>query len=126
MAENNTGILEELKKATEQVQKVAEMEAKEQAAYKEAVAKQFFELQKAVHSIISEEGIILKNFKWQWIDSEKTEIGFDCFIENKAKLFAQKYGFSEECVRRILKTRNSGVVFETRYHTSYYMLVPKE
>ncbi|MBQ3145776.1 MAG: hypothetical protein IJB90_04350 [Clostridia bacterium] len=65
MADNK--ILDELKKATQQVQVIASMEAKQRSEYLEAVSQQFFELQKTVHSIISEEGIILNNFDWEWI-----------------------------------------------------------
>lgn len=131
MAENNTVILEELKKATEQVQKVVEMEAKEQAAYKEAVAKQFFELQKAVHSIISEEGIILKNFEWVWVRRELTDQKIGPLIKKQANLLACEYGFSNECVERILKIKNEGEYVEGQTSNfypciSYYKLVPKK
>lgn len=89
----NNGILDELKKATETVQQIAEMEEKERTEYLDEAAKQFFGLQKTVHSIISEEGIILKNFKWKWIANELNFLEAYDFFSNKAKLFEAQYGF---------------------------------
>lgn len=124
MANNN--ILDELKKATEQVQVIASMETKERQEYLDAVSKQFFELQKTVHSIISEEGIILNNFEWEWIKNESTIKRFETFINGKAKLFASKYGFSEKIVKDLLVIKNNGVYDEYPSSVSYYMLVPKK
>jgi hypothetical protein len=124
MANNN--ILDELKKATEQVQVIASMEVKERQEYLTAVSEQFFEFQKAVRSIVSEEAIILNNFKWEWIDKERNTKCFDYFIKCKAKLFASKYGFSKEIVEELLKTKNKPVYTDWTYNSSYYMLVPKK
>lgn len=124
MADNK--ILEELKKATEQVHVIASMEAKQRSEYLEELSRQFFELQKTVHTIISEEGIILNNFKWEWICSEKNRGSFDSFLESKAQLFASKYGFSKETVKSILKAKNAGEEKNEHYYVSYYRLVPKK
>jgi len=123
MADNK--ILDELKKATEQVQIIASMEAEERKKYLDAVSKQFFELQKTVHSIISEEGIILKNFKWMHVKRINT-LKFKDFIENEAKLFAKKYGFSEQTVFSILKAKNEGecVYFPAINAVGFNILVP--
>ena len=118
-------ILNELKKATEQVQQIASMETKERQEYLAAVAEQYFELQKTVHSIISEEGIILNNFKWEWINKETNNVRFSYFIEDKAKLFASKYGFTRELVEELLKTKNRAAYSDWTCYSSYYMLVPK-
>lgn len=123
MADNK--ILDELKKATQQVQVIASMEAKERAEYLEAVSKQFFELQKTVHTIISEEGIILNNFDWEWVSSERYTGSMDSLLEIKAQLFASKYGFSKETVKSILKAKNTEEK-TTHHFVSYYKLVPKE
>ncbi len=125
MADNK--ILDELKKATQQVQVIASMEAKQRSEYLEAVSQQFFELQKTVHSIISEEGIILNNFDWEWIKNEKNDYEFEHFIDNKASLFAAKYGFSKETVKDILLRENEGCYRRYIDNTFYYfMLVPKK
>lgn len=126
MADNK--ILDELKKATQQVQVIASMEAKQRSEYLEAVSQQFFELQKTVHSIISEEGIILNNFDWEWIKNEKNNYKFEYFIDNKASLFAAKYGFSKETVKDILLRKNEGCYCRYAIDNTYYyfMLVPKK
>jgi len=118
-------ILEELKKATEQVQAIASMEAKQRSEYLKAVSKQFFELQKTVHSIISEEGIILNNFEWKYGKVE-TYISDNDYICKIAKLFAKKYGFNENVVLELFRTKNRGYA-EKKFGTVYfYTLVPKE
>ena len=119
------GILDELKRATQQVQEIAKMEAEQRSQYETEVAKQFFELQKTVHSIISEEGIILKNFKWKVVE-EFNRNPFNIFIERKATLFANAYGFSKETVLSMLETKNNGLYKVEFYGFKYYMLVPKE
>ncbi len=127
MADN--GILDELKKATETVQRIVEMEGKERTEYLDEVAKQFFGLQETVHSIISEEGIILKNFEWKWIKEERIcYYNTDLFFSQKAKLFADQYGFSYEKVFNLLELKNESKYYYTRVDRtiSYYMLVPKE
>ena len=124
MADTNN-ILDELKKATEQVQQIACMEAGERKKYLDEVSKQYFELQKTVHSMISEEGIILNNFEWEWIDKEVSRQWFKDFINNKASLFAKKHGFSKDTVKKLLIEKNEGCYDEGHGMTSYYMLVPK-
>ena len=124
MADNK--ILEGLKKATEQVEVIASMEAKQRSEYLETVSQQFFELQKTVHSIISEKGIILNNFTWK---KYKTTTGLrpDEFISRIAKLFANQYGFTEEVVLDLLETKNKGYVGKSWGEIEYYMLVlPKK
>jgi len=126
MADNK--ILDELKKATQQVQQIAKMEEEERTKYKDEVAKQFFELQKTVHSIINEEGIILKNFRWEWIARERSKLLFNSFINCKAELLATEYGFSKQSFLNLLKVKNEGAFSYEEFGTaiSYYMLVPKE
>ena len=123
MADNK--ILDELKKATEQVQVIASMEAKQRSEYLEAVSQQFFELQKTVHSIISEEGIILNNFKWEkWTTA--TMLSPEFFIKRFAELFAKEYGFDEKVVFNLLKTKNNGYIGKFLGSVDYYALVPKK
>ena len=118
-------ILDELKKATEKVQVIASMEAKQRSEYLEAVSKQFFELQKTVHSIIREEGIILNNFKWKSYMTT-TDLYPNEYISRIAKLFANKYGFNEEVVLDLFMTKNKGYVKKSWGDLYYYTLVPKE
>ncbi|MBQ2916778.1 MAG: hypothetical protein IJE59_01145 [Clostridia bacterium] len=119
------GILDNLKTATQQVQEVAKMEAEQRSQYKDEVAKQFFELQKTVHSIISEEGIILKNFEWKKCNVE-TYLCYDEYISKIAKLFSYKYGFNEEIVLDLLITKNNGYAEKYAGEVHYITLVPKE
>ena len=123
MADNK--ILAELKKATEQAQAIASMEAKQRSEYLKELSHQFFELQKTVHSIISEEGIILENFTWK---NCKTTINLwpDQLISRIAKLFANQYGFKEEAVLDLFKTKNEGYAKRNWGEIYYYTLVPKE
>lgn len=123
MADNK--ILEELKKATEQVETIASMEVKQRSEYLETVSQQFFELQKAVHSIISEKGIMLNNFTWKKYNT-KTELWPNQFIERIAKLFANQYGFTEKVVLDLFETKNKGYVEKSWGEVFYYTLVPKE
>ena len=119
-------ILDELKKATEQVQAIAStMEAEQRSEYLEAFSQQFFELQKTVHSIISEKGIILNNFKWEEYEVQ-TDIPYIKYIEKEAELFADKYGFSKQVVLELVQTQNKGYAKKRFRILCYYMLVPKE
>ena len=78
-----------------------------------------------VHSIISEEGIILKNFEWKKCNVE-TYLCYDEYISKIAKLFSYKYGFNEEIVLDLLITKNNGYAEKYAGEVHYITLVPKE
>lgn len=132
MAEKNI-ILEEIARATRQVEEVAKMRIEEQSKFKEEIAKQFLKLQRVVHSIMTEEGIILTNFKWVRISKiVDTLRKYSDVIDTEAELFAKKYGFSTEVVKKIFSTKNSNYTWARRLESydkseiSYYILVPKD
>jgi len=110
--ENETRILETLKSSSKQVQKIAALDAKEREAYKKQVAELFFELQKTVNLIVSEEYVILHMFEW------RHSMEIDESVETAAKLFANKYGFKEDVVLKLYKSKNG------RF-TAKYILVEK-
>lgn len=152
MAENSMGILEGFKMATEEVQEVSKMNDWQRDKYLEKVAKQFFELQQTVRRLIGEEDIIRNNFEWQWIKDEEfyyrrtgwkvSERGLlprgsiitskitEEFVKEKAEEFARKYGFTEEKIIDMFRSRNDGSARCYSYwdecYRCYYMLVPKK
>lgn len=119
-------IVKQMEDLTKACEEFAVLDEKQQREQKEDMAKQFYELKKAVRQILSEKEIIFHNFKFV----KKRKPGGILFDEAKylkdfAHFFSMQYGFHEEKVFEILESKNKQTSIIDELMGKCFILVKK-